>query len=115
MAQLISYPSQLALTDKKLAEVLDQVREYLRDRVKACYLFGSCAKGTFRVDSDIDLLIIAESSLPFIERLFTYEHLLDIFPRIDFFVYTEEEFSRHINNPTHGFWHIINAQKQQIL
>jgi predicted nucleotidyltransferase len=106
---------ELDLTDQRLAEVLEQIRKFLQGKVKACYLFGSCATKTFRPDSDIDLIIVAETSLPFVKRVFVFEFLLEIFPRVDFRVYTEEEFSRLINDQHHGFWTNIKATMVQIL
>lgn len=56
-------------------------------------LFGSMARGEVGMFSDIDLLVVMPSPLPFVERLAqVYRRVL---PRgADLFVYTPEEFDR---------------------
>ncbi|MEZ0325994.1 MAG: nucleotidyltransferase domain-containing protein [Fimbriimonas sp.] len=51
-------------------QVLIEIRERLQRtfRIRDIVLFGSRAKGTARTDSDFDVLVIADSDLPFIRR-----------------------------------------------
>jgi len=56
-------------------------------------MFGSAARGETDVRSDLDLLLIKETSRPFLERLVEFSRLLP--PggtRVDAFIYTPEEF-----------------------
>lgn len=57
-------------------------------------LFGSAAAGEIHEWSDIDLVIIMKTDLPFIERLHFIRRLLQ--PRVatDLLVYTPEEFEQ---------------------
>ena len=63
--------------------------------IERMVLFGSRAKGTATMQSDWDILVVATSSLPFIER--QGEALKALGPHnypIDLLVYTPEEHSR---------------------
>src|SRR3990167_2257995 len=64
-----------------------------RYRPSRAYLFGSRTRGDADAESDIDLLLIKETSQPFLERLKEFALLLpkDL-PRVDAFIYTPEEF-----------------------
>jgi uncharacterized protein len=58
-------------------------------------LFGSYARGTATVDSDIDLLVVAETTLPPSERYGAVRRLLADYPAsFDIIVRTPEEYSR---------------------
>ena len=61
---------------------------------KKAILFGSYARGDADEYSDIDLIIIAESNRPFIERFKDYLDLWKVSPikAMDVLVYTSQEF-----------------------
>jgi predicted nucleotidyltransferase len=62
-------------------------------------LFGSCATNTAGQLSDLDLFIVMDTDLPFIERLmYFYKTILPSVPT-DILVYTPEEFDRNKDNP----------------
>ncbi len=55
-------------------------------------LFGSYAKGNAREDSDVDLLIIAESNLPRFKRSRMFYKLFRSYPfAMDLITYTPQE------------------------
>lgn len=54
-------------------------------------LFGSYARGDADAYSDLDLLIVCESRLPFLERFRLFEDVLNSFPGTDLLVYTPAE------------------------
>ena len=61
----------------------------------AAYLFGSRARGEADAHSDVDLIVVAPSSRPFVERFRDYEALLLGAPiGVDLLVDTPEEFAR---------------------
>lgn len=63
-------------------------------------LFGSRARGEGRPDSDLDLLIIEESSLPRYKRSPRYRlALVGLFPSKDVVVWTPEEVANWANVP----------------
>jgi predicted nucleotidyltransferase len=60
--------------EKVIHDILEKlIAEYAPQKV---ILFGSCAYGNPQADSDIDLLIIKETSEPFIDRWVTVRHIL---------------------------------------
>lgn len=71
---------------------LMRLREALREMgAQQVILFGSAARGEARFGSDLDLLVVLETDLNFVERLaFLYRTLL---PRVDvdILAYTPEE------------------------
>jgi uncharacterized protein len=81
-----------------------RLREALAGRAIEAYLFGSYGTESFGPDSDIDLIIVARTDKPFVQRSSDYADLLDIVPCMDILVYTSEEFHDLTEEPTPGFW-----------
>jgi predicted nucleotidyltransferase len=67
--------------------------------IEAAYLFGSRARGDADGLSDIDLIIVASSRRPFVERFRDYPDLLAAPAGVDLLVYTPSEFAfeRRVN------------------
>ena len=78
--------NQLYREIEKIAERI--AREYSPQKI---ILFGSCARGFFDKDSDIDLFIIKETDLPRFERAYEVFKLLDHKLSVDIVVYTPFE------------------------
>lgn len=81
----------------------------LRDKL-AChpnavnaYLFGSVVSGKAGAWSDLDVIIVAEIDMPFIERPRAFWNLLDLGFAMDILVYTPAEFAE-MRKGTSGFW-----------
>lgn len=67
------------------------------DRV---YLFGSYAKGTAHDGSDLDLLIVVPSALPFVHRGKVVRAALRTFPsRFDLLFFTPQEAEEELKDP----------------
>jgi predicted nucleotidyltransferase len=79
-----------------LDKVLAVLRPLLREHgARAAYLIGSRARGTADQHSDIDLIIVAESDRPEVERFKDYLPAIVASPvGVDLFIYTPEEFER---------------------
>ena len=60
-------------------------------------LFGSCARGYFDRDSDIDLFIIKETDRPRYERAYQVATLLDHRLPVDIVVYTPGEVEERLS------------------
>lgn len=79
---------------KNLDHVLEDLKKYY-DPEKVI-LFGSLATGRVGPYSDIDLVVIKKTSLPYFKRIRQLVELLDYDVGIDFFVYTPEEFAEAV-------------------
>ena len=66
-------------------------------------VFGSIATGEMGAWSDVDLIIVKDSSLPFVERPREFFNLLDIGVPIDILVYSPTEFDE-LKDSDSGFW-----------
>jgi predicted nucleotidyltransferase len=78
------------VTDELLADIVRRIRS--SGNPLKIVLFGSRARGQAHVDSDIDLLLIEESSLPRYQRSARYRRALrGTFPAKDIVVWTPQE------------------------
>lgn len=82
--------SQLKML-KRALEFMNRVRG--RIRVLEVYVVGSRARGDYRDDSDIDLVIIS-NDVEGLNQLRRRELLIDLLePGFEFFIYTEREWN----------------------
>lgn len=79
------------------------MRETLAGRAQGAWIFGSVARGKQTRTSDVDLVLAAETSRKFHDRVTDYADLFDLCPRLDLLIYTPEEFRAQIQAAT-GFW-----------
>ena len=79
----------------------------LKKRVKTAYVFGSFAIGTPKPGSDLDLILVVETDLPFVERAREFFDLYEYACPLDILVYTPEEFESLSQDPSPGFWQEI--------
>jgi predicted nucleotidyltransferase len=80
----------VAVDAKMLEEIVGRIARAIRPR--KIILFGSRARGAARPESDVDLLIIADSDKPRYERSApVYGLLSDILAPMDIMVYTPAE------------------------
>lgn len=96
-------------------EVVQYLRTALQGRVREGYLFGSFARREIHPDSDIDLILVAETTLPFPERGLPFSDLRDRLPSLEILVYTPEEFTRLTRDPSPGFWTSVVNEMVRIL
>ena len=75
-------------------ELIFGLSEKLKGRCDQAFIFGSFATGEFHSESDIDIVIVKVTSLPFTQRPLEFTDLFDVFPRLDILVYTAAEFQR---------------------
>ena len=62
-------------------------------RARTAIVFGSVARGDADEWSDLDLVIVADTSRPFLERYRDFEGIYEVWRRLDLLVYTPEEFA----------------------
>ena len=63
----------------------------LAHRVEAAYVFGSYGTREFGPESDIDLILVRHTELPFVERPRLFNDLYQLHPRLDLLVYLPGE------------------------
>lgn len=73
-------------------ELKRRLAPYLK-RARKAIVFGSVARGNADEFSDLDLVVVADTSRPFLERYVDYEGIYDVWPRLDLLVYTPAEFT----------------------
>ena len=81
---------------KDLGELRRQLKPYLGKALKVV-AFGSVARGDCDEWSDLDLLIVAETKRPFLERYRDFAGLYDVWPRLDLLIYTPAELAQMID------------------
>jgi uncharacterized protein len=103
--------------DLRLAarDIFIDLKTRLSGRVDSAFIFGSLCTGTATADSDIDLLLVAQTTRPFLERWRDFGDLLDGEYAIDLLVYTPHEFATLTQNPTTGFWKSFVESNQRLI
>lgn len=104
MSCILKYQGSDPLTGDNVIGILARLKRALSSRIKQAYIFGSIARGDFYANSDLDLILIWETKIPFTERGKSFLDLFDIFPRIDLLIYTPDEFKEIVKEPLEGFW-----------
>lgn len=90
--------SMNAERSKKLTTALEHIMHVLitQYQPEKVILFGSLAEGTVGEWSDIDLVIIKDTSLPFLQRLEEVALLCFAPEGVDYLVYTPKEFAQMV-------------------
>lgn len=97
-------------------EALEQrIVSCLKGRVSEAHVFGSVARGDAGYFSDIDLILIKETSQPFHRRSFEFIDLKEIYPDMDILVYTPSEYSKLKEQAVSGFWAGVAKDIRRIL
>ena len=88
--------SQTLEREKLLGQELDRYVDLLiqHDDPEKIIVFGSLARGEIHEWSDIDLVVIKQTDLPFLQRLHEIRQLLHPKVGTDILVYTPEEFEQ---------------------
>lgn len=110
----IVWPEPASLSGRTDKEFLQSLRQRLRGRVQAAYIFGSFGTPDFHHHSDIDLILVKASHTPFWDRAREFSDLYDLYPRLDILVYTRSELDSLLSEST-GFWKSVKQRLRQIL
>ena len=80
----------------KKAEIARKIQKVLAGtQARLVYLFGSHARDEADSMSDIDLAVIADSNLPFVDRFRDYTELWTVLGTpVELFIYTPAEWTR---------------------
>lgn len=71
----------------------------LKNRCSEAYLFGSYARNEAHQHSDVDLIVVADSSRPIVERFKDFFDIVLQFAPIDLIVYSRDEWRRLKTKP----------------
>ena len=84
------------MNDPILRRFLGVLRPFLaHNRAQSAWIVGSRARGTAAPESDIDVIIVAPSERPFVDRFRDYlPAVLGAGVGVDLLVYTPEEYER---------------------
>jgi predicted nucleotidyltransferase len=95
------------------ADFEEKLCALLRGRVERAYVFGSYGTQAFRPDSDIDLILVSDTGLPFVERPRLFRDLYNLYPRLDILVYTADELASQLNESA-GFWASVKETLREL-
>jgi len=87
----------IAALDRDLASVVTQLRAV--PAVQRVILFGSYAAGRRDLFTDLDILVVIESTLDFVSRAADLAQQLHIEGPVDLLVYTPQEMARIRDRP----------------
>lgn len=96
-------------------EFIQKLVGLLKGRVIEAYIFGSLSNDTYDSDSDLDLLLVADSFRPFVERPLDYDQLYELDVPFDVIIYTPEEFEKIKKEEHTHFWKNVLSQMQRII
>lgn len=95
------------------ADLEERLCARLQGRVRDAYVFGSYGTARFGPESDMDLILVTETDLPFVERARTFNDLYEVFPRLDILVYRPTELERLLTETT-GFWASVKSSLRRL-
>lgn len=66
---VIVFPKRDPLGGMSREELIKKIRFLIQDKTIKAYLFGSVARNTQNADSDVDLILIADTKIPFLNNV----------------------------------------------
>ncbi len=88
-------------------EVTIRLRNALANRVSKAFFFGSFGTAAFDRHSDIDIILVKDTDIPFMKRAAEFDDLKELLPSLDILVYTPSEFESLTADPSPGFWRSV--------
>ena len=104
---------QKDLANRPPADFESQLCAMLANRVEAGYIFGSYGTPEFQPGSDIDLILVTQTNLPFVERPRLFNDLYQLYARLDLLVYRPQELAALLQEAT-GFWASVKASLREL-
>ena len=92
-------PTLLGPPRFKRKQLVGKLARRLKGRCVRAYLFGSYARGEAHAQSDVDLIIIAQTERPFVERFKDYLDIVQALAPVDLLVYTPQEWTQSRKTP----------------
>ena len=94
---------KVSVLDFSLDQHVEKLAKLLRGKADEAWLFGSVAAGGAGPWSDLDVVVVTSSDLPFIERPLEFPEIYELDVTVDLLVYTPEEFNTLLASGG-GFW-----------
>ncbi|EKR62760.1 nucleotidyltransferase domain protein [Leptospira weilii str. 2006001853] len=102
---VIVYPKRDPLGGMSREELMEKIRFLIQDKTIEAYLFGSIARNTQNAYSDVDLILILDTKVPFLNRPELFPELLALPVELNLFVYTPQEWEKARDQSKYpGFW-----------
>jgi len=109
------------LNGRSKDEFITQLTNFFNQHVEKAYIFGSFYTELFNTDSDLDILLIAQTQLKFHDRYQLFPELLQFLQSenvlYDLLIYTPEEFKKLQDEGLQskvGFWKNFNRESKLI-
>ncbi len=103
------------LKGRSVEEFKSALVRSLAGRVDQAWIFGSLGTPGFGPESDIDLILVAQTEKPFLERARDFFDVMDLALSMDLLVYTPEEFQKLIDEPSPGFWTSVVKSMRRVV
>jgi len=104
----------ISVTDFSRDEIIAFLHKKLAQHdIEKAFIFGSLANGECSNWSDIDVIIVKQTDVVFIERGAEFFDLFDLGIPVDILVYTPQEFNLLLQDPS-PFWRQIQNSMIQI-
>jgi len=106
---------RISLLDFSRHEIETFLRRKLAEHpTHEAYLFGSYIQNQATAWSDIDLIIVMPSEIPFPERARSFHSLFELGVPFDILVYTPDEFEQ-LRDSDSGFWANFRKHHHQVI
>ncbi|WP_078130454.1 nucleotidyltransferase domain-containing protein [Leptospira alexanderi] len=108
---VIVFPKRDPFGGMSREELIEKIRFSIRDKAIKAYLFGSVARNTQYAYSDVDLILIADTKIPFLKSPESFPDLLALPIELNLFVYNEEEWEKIREQSLYpGFWKSVFSE-----
>ncbi|MBW9233506.1 nucleotidyltransferase domain-containing protein [Leptospira santarosai] len=102
---VIVYPKRDPLGGMSREELMEKIRSSVQGKATGGFLFGSVARNEERAYSDVDLILIADTKIPFLNRPESFPELFALPVELNLFVYTSQEWEKAQDQSKYpGFW-----------
>ncbi|TGK26290.1 nucleotidyltransferase domain-containing protein [Leptospira yasudae] len=103
--RVIVFPKRKPLGGMSREELIEKICNAVREKSSQAFLFGSVARRSENAYSDVDLILIAETQIPFLKRPESFPELLSLPIEWNLFVYTPKEWEKIREQSEYpGFW-----------
>ncbi|ABJ76967.1 nucleotidyltransferase domain-containing protein [Leptospira borgpetersenii serovar Hardjo-bovis] len=91
---VIVFPKRDPFGGMSREELIETIRSSVQGRVIHGFLFGSISRNEEHAYSDVDLILILDTKVPFLNRPELFPELLALPVELNLFVYTPQEWEK---------------------